>query len=57
MIAKAAGALAGVILMVVWFWTIGTRPVAETAVGLLLGIGGGLWAWAVVRRWMNGQAR
>jgi hypothetical protein len=49
-IAKLTGGLAGVLVMVGWFWLIGTRPVMETAVGLLLGLAGGLWVWHLVDR-------
>ena len=57
MVAKAAGILAGVLIMVVWFWLIGTRPVMETVVGLLLGIGGGLWVWRVIGRQLRGGGK
>jgi hypothetical protein len=43
--------------MVVWFWLIGTRPVMETAVGLLLGLGGGLWVWYVTDRQLRGEGK
>ncbi len=45
MIAKAAGVLIGILVMIAWFWLIGTRPVMETVVGLLLGLGAGIFAW------------
>lgn len=50
MVAKLAGVLVGVLVMMVWFWLIGTRPVMETVVGLLLGLGGGIVAWRLVDR-------
>lgn len=53
MIAKVAGVLAGVLATALWFWMIGTRPVMETVVGLLIGIGFGLWAWSIVNRWLR----
>lgn len=53
MIAKAAGVLVGILIMVMWFWLIGTRPVMETVVGLLLGIGGGLWGYHLVGRHLS----
>lgn len=53
MIAKAAGVLVGILVTVLWFWVTGTMPVMQTAVGLLLGIGAGLWAWAATGRGMR----
>ena len=50
MIAKAAGVLAGVLVMALWFWITGTKPVLQTVIGLLLGLGAGLWIWIVVDR-------
>jgi hypothetical protein len=50
MIARAAGVLAGILVMALWFWVTGTVPVLQTAVGLLLGLGAGLWVWIVVDR-------
>lgn len=50
MIAKAAGVLVGVLVTVLWFWLTGTEPVMQTAIGLLLGIGAGLWAWVAISR-------
>lgn len=55
MVAKTAGVLVGVLIMVAWFWLIGTRPVMETVVGLLLGLGGGLWVYCLVGRHLNGR--
>ena len=57
MVAKAAGILAGVLVMVVWFWLIGTRPVMETVVGLLLGLGGGMWVWYLTDRQLRGDGK
>ena len=53
MIAKAAGVLAGVLVMALWFWITGTMPVMQTVIGLLLGIAAGLWAWIVVDKRVN----
>ena len=53
MIAKAAGVLAGVLVMALWFWATGTVPVLQTVVGLLLGLAAGLWIWIVVDRRVN----
>lgn len=50
MIARAAGVLAGVLVMALWFWATGTVPVLQTVVGLLLGLGAGLWVWIVIDR-------
>jgi hypothetical protein len=52
-IAKAAGVLAGVLVMALWFWITGTMPVMQTVIGLLLGIAAGLWAWIVVDKRVN----
>jgi len=52
-IAKVAGVLAGVLVMVLWFWITGTTPVLQTVIGLLLGFAAGLWAWIVVDRRVN----
>ena len=50
MVAKVAGVLAGILITAVWFWMIGTRPVMETVIGLMLGLGGGVFAWRLVDR-------
>lgn len=50
LIAKAAGVLAGVLVMVLWFWITGTKPVLQTVIGLLLGLAAGLWIWVMVDR-------
>ena len=55
MVAKAAGVLVGALVTVVWFWLIGTRPVMETVVGLLLGLAGGVFVWHLVSRGLAGR--
>ena len=50
MVAKAAGVLFGALITVVWFWMIGTQPVLETVVGLLLGLGAGAAAYYFIDR-------
>ena len=50
MIAKAAGVLAGALVMALWFWVTGTVPVLQTVVGLLLGLAAGLWVWIAIDR-------
>jgi hypothetical protein len=57
MVAKAAGVLAGVLIAAAWFWLIGARPVMETVAGLVLGLGGGLFAWHVVDRELGRRGR
>lgn len=49
--AKAAGIVAGILVMFVYFWVIGTLPIMETLVGLLLGLVAGLLVWLVADRW------
>jgi len=55
MVAKVAGVLAGILITVAWFWLIGTRPVMETVVGFLLGLGGGFFVWRLVDRELAGR--
>ena len=57
MVARTAGLLVGVLIMILWFWLIGTRPVMETVVGLLLGLGGGLWVHYLVGRKLSDRDR
>jgi hypothetical protein len=52
-IAKAAGVLAGALIMALWFWATGTVPVLQTVVGLLLGLAAGLWVWVAIDRWLS----
>jgi len=49
--AKAAGIVVGILVMFVYFRVIGTMPILETLVGLLLGLVAGLLVWAVIDRW------
>ncbi len=51
MIPKFAGIVVGILVMFVYFGLIGTLPIMETLVGLLLGVVAGLLVWAVIERW------
>ena len=50
MLAKAAGMVVGKLVMVIWFWLAGARPVMETVLRLPLGLAGGLFAWRPTER-------
>lgn len=49
--AKTAGVTVGIIVMFAYFRLVGTMPILETLVGLLLGLVAGLLVWAVIDRW------
>jgi len=49
--AKAAGIVVGMLVMFVYFRLIGTLPIMETLVGLLLGLVAGLLVWTAIGHW------
>jgi len=54
--AKAAGIVVGILVMFIYFRVIGTLPIMETLVGLLLGLVAGLFVWVVIDRWLLRRA-
>ncbi len=50
--AKYLGIFAAIAIFALWFYLIGTRPVLETVIGLALAVGGGLWTWRAVGKWL-----
>ena len=53
MFAKFVGAIAAIVIFFVYFAIIGTSPVFETLVGVVLSLGGGAAAWWEIDRWLR----
>lgn len=45
MLAKTIGAVAGIVVFFGYFAAIGTKPVFETLLGVVLALAIGAWAW------------
>lgn len=45
MLAKIVGAIAGIVIFFGYFAIIGTKPVFETLIGVVLALAIGVWAW------------
>ena len=45
MVAKIIGAVAAACIFFLYFAVIGTEPVLETLLGVVLSLAGGVWAW------------
>ena len=52
---KAAGVLIGMLATFIYFRVIGTMPIMQTLVGLLLGLACGVLGWLVLERWVRSR--